>query len=249
MHGYPGKRLIDIVGSLGLLLATFPFLLLALVLNLIDGHRNPFFLQKRIGLNRKEFTIYKFRTMKSSHVMDAPTEVKRNAPELTKIGRFLRNTSLDELPQLLNVLKGDMSIIGPRPHAPIFAENYAKYEPEYYKRYCVRPGLVCLVQVTLLRYLNETPEYIRSRVKTDFEYIENMSFKQDVQIFYRAVCYILKLGNSKSVSIKKPKKASSKFIVYGPQDTRNVKQRHAHADYIGNGVDVSSVNGSQVIVE
>src|SRR6202021_883108 len=117
-------------------------------LTLFDGQTKPLFTQKRLGLNCKIFTIYKFRTMKSKPSLTKNMHTMPDAPELTTIGRFLRNTALDELPQLFNVLKGDMSIIGPRPHAISFAEHYASVHPRYYERNTIKPGLICIVEVT-----------------------------------------------------------------------------------------------------
>lgn len=197
MPSYPLKRFFDIVLSLGLLVATSPFFLLATLLAMLDG-RQPLFFQRRLGLNCEEFTIYKFTTMQTPAADSPPVDVKRDSAELTKIGRFLRNSCMDELPQLFNVLKGDMSLIGPRPHPPKHAQRYAGFDPRYYTRYCVRPGLVCIVQVTSLRYLTETAEHLKARTTSDLYYIQHMSLKQDLKIFYKAVCYILTLGAYKA---------------------------------------------------
>jgi len=125
MPNYALKRFIDLTLGLTMLLVASPLFVLAFALAVIDGHGNPFFLQRRLGLHCKEFTIYKFRTM-NTPPEDAPAvDIKPDSPHLTPIGRFMRQTGLDELPQLLNVIKGDMSLVGPRPYALKHGERYA----------------------------------------------------------------------------------------------------------------------------
>ena len=199
MAGYPFKRLFDIVGSMVLLLVTLPFFFLAFILTLMNG-TSPFFSQKRLTLNCKEFTIYKFTSMKAPAKNAAPIEIMPNSSEISWIGRLLRNTCIDELPQLLNVLKGDMSLIGPRPHALNYAEHYAQIEPRYYERYAVRPGLVCMVQVTPLRYLTESAEHLKARIASDLDYINQLSFRNDVKILFKAVYYVLTFGSYKAIT-------------------------------------------------
>ncbi len=192
MPGYSSKRALDIVLGLLLLAATSPLFIVAFFLVLFDGN-TPFFTQRRLGLNCKEFTIYKFKTMKSPpRSSAAPLHIQPDAPQLTSIGRFLRNTSMDELPQLFNVLKGDMSLIGPRPHAIEYAKHYASFDPRYYERYQALPGIVCLVQITSLRYLTETPDHIRTRISADLYYIKHASLWLDIKILYKTFfCVIL----------------------------------------------------------
>ena len=192
MPGYPLKRLLDIAIGLALLIATSPFLLLALVLTLLDGHRQPLFTQKRMGLHGREFTIYKFRTMTSPPAGETPMHCKPDAKHLTPIARFMRKASLDELPQFINVLKGDMSLIGPRPHALEYARHYAAIAPRYYERYRVRPGLACIVEVTRLHYLTEQEKHLRMRIATDLYYVDHLSFALDCKIFYKTMLSIAK---------------------------------------------------------
>ncbi|MDE3016704.1 MAG: sugar transferase [Pseudomonadota bacterium] len=188
--GYRFKRHLDIVLSISIIVLALPVFFFGLFITLLEGHR-PIFTQRRLGLHCKEFTIYKFRTMKSPPKGHTPYHHKPNAPELTRIGRFLRNTSIDELPQLFNVLKGDMSLVGPRPHAIEFANHYASIAPRYYERYRVRPGLACIVEVTALHYRTERPKDIRSRINCDLYYIKHLSFGLDILIFLRILRCVL----------------------------------------------------------
>ncbi len=186
------KRLFDVILSAVLIAITLPFLAVGVLLAVCDGHRNPFFTQARIGKGLNNFTIFKLRTM-HARTADSETIVHfgTESSTLTPIGRFMRKTSLDELPQLFNILRGDMTFIGPRPHAPEYAAHYAKIVPNYYDRYAVRPGLAGLVQVTPLRNLAELPQHIHARVQSDLTYIRHMSFGLDIAIFFKAAVLVL----------------------------------------------------------
>ncbi len=203
MPGYFLKRFIDIVLSAILLVMASPLLLLGLLLAMIDGHGNPLFLQRRLGLNGKEFTIYKFRTMQTPSLHAPPVDIKPDAPGLTPIGRFMRKTALDEWPQLFNILKGDMSLIGPRPYAIRHGQRYAHIDPRYYERYRVRPGLACIVEVTGLHYLTETRQHFRSRIKCDLYYVNHVSLGLDAKIFYKTARYVLKRVISELSGVKR----------------------------------------------
>ena len=151
------KRLIDIVGSgLGILILIPVFLIIGILIKLEDPKGSVFFSQKRNGLNGKEFNMYKFRSMvhnaedlleslMSKNEMDGPVFKIKDDPRITKIGKFIRKTSLDELPQLFNVLKGDMSLVGPRPPIPREVIQYNKYQ---YQRLLVKPGITCYWQIS-----------------------------------------------------------------------------------------------------
>lgn len=190
-HAYL-KRILDVIGSLMLLALSLPVLLLGVALAYVDSKGRPFFLQKRIGLNGKEFTIYKLRTLPDRIHNGKPIHVKPNCPHLSLIGRFLRNSSLDELPQLLNILKGDMSLIGPRPHALEYAKHYASIHPLYHERYRVRPGLACIVEVTALHHLTEQEKHIKLRVNCDLYYVNHQSFLMDARICIKLVKHVLR---------------------------------------------------------
>ena len=211
MYKFFFKSLFDKTVALVLLVASLPFLMLATFLNFIDGHQNPFFIQKRLGKNSKEFTILKFRTMHYSHEGSKPVHVKPGAKELTPIGRFLRATSIDEMPQLLNVLKGDMSLIGPRPHALEYASYYASIDPKYYERYAVRPGLACIVEATRLHYLTESEAHIKCRIKCDLYYARRQSFILDAKIFYKIALTVFKSFLPKPKPVFKPQSAATEY--------------------------------------
>lgn len=144
------------------------------------------FKQQRHGINGRVFTCLKFRTMKINSEADT-LQATRNDKRLTSIGNFLRETSLDELPQFINVLKGDMSIVGPRPHMLYHTEIYSSAIPDYRQRLSVKPGITGLAQV--LGYRGETPnvEDMAHRIRLDLWYIGHRSFRLDLYIFLRTL--------------------------------------------------------------
>ena len=173
------KRVIDIVGSMAGILITSPIMLIASILVKASGPGPVIFKQKRVGLHNKPFSMYKFRSM----TIQSPKEetkawTVRNDPRITKVGRFLRKTSLDELPQLFNILKGDMSLVGPRPERPGWVEKFREEIPRYMVRHQVRPGLTGWAQVNGLR--GDTS--IRKRIEYDLYYIENWTLGFDIKI-------------------------------------------------------------------
>ncbi len=173
------KRTMDIVGSLFGIVITSPIMLLCALLVKISSPGPVIFRQERVGLHNKTFFMYKFRSM----AQQDPAEEKkawttRNDPRVTGIGKFLRRTSLDELPQLFNILKGDMSLVGPRPERPLFVEKFKEEIPRYMIKHQVRPGLTGWAQVN--GYRGDTS--IRKRIEYDIYYIENWSFWFDVKI-------------------------------------------------------------------
>lgn len=175
------KRLVDIVGAVIGIALSSP-LMLAAVAGVKATSRGPLiFKQERVGLHNKPFQMYKFRSME---VQDDADEKKgwttRNDPRVTKVGRILRSTSIDELPQLFNVLKGDMSLIGPRPERPLFVEKFKEEIPRYMIKHQVRPGITGWAQVN--GYRGDTS--IKKRIEYDLYYIENWSMAFDVKILF-----------------------------------------------------------------
>jgi len=158
-------------------------LLIALAIRL-DSPGPVFFKQQRSGFNGRNFWVYKFRTMRAADSVPTGVTVAtlRDDPRVTRVGNFLRRTSLDELPQLINVLKGEMSIIGPRPHAVDHDQQFARIIRQYYARHRVRPGITGWAQVNGLRGSVEEEEQIRRRVAFDLWYIENWSIFFDLRI-------------------------------------------------------------------
>lgn len=175
------KRTIDLIGAfVMLLLFSIPMLLVSLIIKLTSP--GPLiFKQERVGLHNKKFQMYKFRSMM---VQDAHSEKKawttKDDPRVTLIGRFIRKTSIDELPQIFNVLKGDMSIIGPRPERPFFVEKFQEEIPRYNVKHQVRPGITGWAQVNGLR--GDTS--IRKRIDCDLYYIENWTLGLDIKILF-----------------------------------------------------------------
>ncbi|PFR30845.1 multidrug MFS transporter [Bacillus cereus] len=194
------KRLMDIVGALcGLILLSPIFLIVALLIKLEDPKGPIFFKQIRVGKNEKEFGMYKFRSM----VTDAEERLKdllehnevsgamfkmKEDPRVTKIGKFIRKTSIDELPQLLNVLKGDMSLVGPRPPLPREVKEYTSYDKQ---RLLVTPGCTGLWQVTERNSVG-----FKEMVELDLEYIRNRSVFYDIKIVLKTVKVLLGSNNA-----------------------------------------------------
>ncbi len=173
------KRVTDIAGSLIGILITSPIMLIAAALVKLTSPGPVIFKQERVGLHNKSFYMYKFRSMEQQ----SPGEEKKawtikNDPRVTSVGKFLRKTSLDELPQLFNILKGDMSLVGPRPERPLFVEKFREEIPRYMVKHQVRPGLTGWAQVNGLRGNTS----IRKRIEYDIYYIENWSLGLDIKI-------------------------------------------------------------------
>jgi exopolysaccharide biosynthesis polyprenyl glycosylphosphotransferase len=181
------KRIVDIVLSLALVLMLAPlFMLVALAIR-IDSPGPALFRQTRLGLRGKPFKILKFRTM---NVMEDGAAVRQATPDdvrTTNLGRILRKTSIDETPQLINVLRGEMSIVGPRPHAIAHDRYYSAEIADYAKRMTVRPGITGWAQVNGSRGPTPTIDHMRQRVMFDIRYIEQWSLSLDFMILVRTV--------------------------------------------------------------
>jgi len=184
------KAIEDRVLAFIILLLITPILLFVAIAIKLDSPGPVFFRQKRAGWNGKTFRIWKFRSMRvEQEVGDGKVlkQAERNDPRITKVGAFIRKTSLDELPQLLNVLTGDMSLVGPRPHAIQHDEVYSQRISDYYARHNIKPGITGLAQVR--GYRGETKEIsqMMKRVESDIEYINNWSIWLDLSILVRTV--------------------------------------------------------------
>jgi len=191
INGNISKRLFDFVIAFFFLLFIFSWLypLIALAIKL-ETKGLALFVQERIGLNGKVFKCYKFRTLyanKSS--LDKDSLPLSYTTPVTKVGAFLRKFNLDELPQFINVIKGDMSIIGPRPHAVLFHKMYSEYVENINDRLLIKPGITGLAQINGLRGDVEDVEQnkinIQKRVTTDIAYINNWRFSLDLKIFFK----------------------------------------------------------------
>lgn len=173
------KRAMDIVGSLFGIIITSPVMLIAAILVKLTSPGPVIFKQERVGLHNRSFFMYKFRSMEQQSPKDEKKAwTVKNDPRVTGIGKVLRRTSLDELPQLFNILKGDMSLVGPRPERPLFVEKFKEEIPRYMVKHQVRPGLTGWAQVNGLR--GDTS--IRKRIDYDIYYIENWTLGFDIKI-------------------------------------------------------------------
>lgn len=181
------KRSFDLVFTLIVFVTLLWWLLPILSVAVYFSQGKPiFFAQKRNGLNGKEFDCLKFRTMRPDKSNDIkPTE--RDDPRVTKLGKILRKTSLDELPQFFNVLKGDMSIVGPRPHMVSENETYSEIIKRYSLRHYVKPGITGLAQVRGYRGAVDSDKDMEKRIRTDIYYVRNWSFLLDIYIIYKTV--------------------------------------------------------------
>jgi len=181
------KRLIDVFGSaLGLAILA-PFLFSIFIAIRIESPGKAIFRQRRSGYLGKTFNIYKFRTMRVTE--DGPNIVQatRDDQRITGLGRVMRRTSIDELPQLINVLIGDMSLVGPRPHALAHDEYYGAVIQNYDERFVVRPGITGLAQVSGLRGPTEEISMMAARVEKDLEYIRTWSLVLDLKILFQTL--------------------------------------------------------------
>jgi len=178
------KRSEDIVVSTIILLLISPILLL-ITISIKATSKGPIiFKQKRGGINNKEIVIYKFRSMSTQDNGSIVKQATKNDARITPIGKFLRKTSLDELPQFINVIQGKISIVGPRPHAVAHDLEYGNLIPEYNQRFLVKPGITGLAQINGWRGETDTLEKMQKRVDTDLNYINNWTLWLDIKIIF-----------------------------------------------------------------
>ncbi|MGM0843755.1 MAG: sugar transferase [Bacillota bacterium] len=180
------KRFVDIIITAVACVVALPIILLAVIAIRVESKGNPFFIQERSGLHGKKFKIMKLRSMRVDAEKNGPQWAQKNDNRVTQVGKFIRKTRIDELPQLYNVLKGDMSIFGPRPERPMFVEQFNKEIPGFDKRLLVKPGLTGWAQVN--GGYDITPE---EKLKLDLYYIENMSPSLDTKIILKTIRVLL----------------------------------------------------------
>lgn len=184
------KRAVDVVVAI-LLLPLAAFIAIPVAIGVKLSSPGPvFFTQRRTGYKGREFTCLKFRSMLVNNESDT-TQASNNDPRKTNFGEYLRRTSLDELPQLLNVIKGDMSLIGPRPHMVAHTEQYSKIIDGYMQRHEMRPGITGWAQVNGFRGPTSELWMMERRVEYDLWYVEHWSLRLDLKIFYRTILIIL----------------------------------------------------------
>lgn len=175
------KRVIDVLGAAVLIIVFSPFMLIAAIGIKLTSKGPLIFKQERVGLHNRPFKMYKFRTMEvQKEEEEKKGWTKKNDPRVTKIGKILRKTSIDEMPQFFNVLKGDMSLVGPRPERPLFVEKFREEIPRYMIKHQVRPGITGWAQVN--GYRGDTS--IRKRIEFDLYYIENWTLGFDLKILF-----------------------------------------------------------------
>jgi putative colanic acid biosynthesis UDP-glucose lipid carrier transferase len=190
------KRASDVILSLAILAAIAPLLLVLALCVKLSSPGPVIFKQRRYGLDGDEIVVYKFRSMTVTEDGDAVPQCARHDKRLTALGAFMRRTSLDELPQFINVLQGRMSIVGPRPHAVAHNEMYRKLIKGYKLRHKVKPGITGWAQVNGFRGETETLDKMRSRIEFDLEYLRNWSLALDLWIIARTVKEVLKKDNA-----------------------------------------------------
>ncbi len=184
------KRLLDLSLSLIIILITFPFCLIVAIAIKLDSSGPVLFSQERCGQNGKVFNMVKFRSMvKDAEKMSGPVWSQKDDPRITKVGKFIRRVRIDEIPQMINVLKGEMSFVGPRPERPFFVEKLSNEIPYYKRRLKVRPGITGWAQVK--HKYDETLEDVKIKLKYDLFYIENMSLRMDFKIILRTIYVVL----------------------------------------------------------
>ena len=186
------KRLLDFILSLLALIVLSPVFLVISISIKVNSKGPVFFLQERLGKNGKVFKIIKFRTMivNAEHICDGLKIKSENDNRITKVGKILRKTSLDELPQLINVIKGDMSIVAPRPPVTYYPHKFDEYLEKQKKRFEVRPGITGLAQIRVRNSASWD-----ERIEIDVEYVKKVTFTQDVIIILKTIMQVLKREN------------------------------------------------------
>lgn len=180
------KRCFDIIVASFGLVATAPFMAMTAVAIKVVSPGPVFFRQERVGLNGRLFEIYKMRTMYlDAEKETGPVWAQEDDPRLIRFGKLIRKLHLDELPQLINVIRGEMSIVGPRPERPVFVEDLSVKIPDYAKRLTVKPGITGLAQV--FHKYDETIKDVKKKVKYDLLYIREMCLMVDIRILLRTV--------------------------------------------------------------
>ena len=183
------KRTLDLLISVVILIITFPFAVIIALAIKLDSKGPIFFLQDRMGENQKIFNLLKFRTMVSDAEKDEPKWAKENDPRATRIGKIIRKTRLDELPQLINIIKGEMSLIGPRPEREFFVKKLMQKIPFYSLRFSIKPGLTGWAQITY-KYGDSVNDALE-KLQYELYYVKNMSLALDLRILLKTIRIVL----------------------------------------------------------
>ena len=196
LYNVYGKRVLDLIIAGALCIVLSPVLLMISVLVALTGSGSVIFKQKRYGQDGKTFQIYKFRTMTVSEDGNAFRQAVQNDQRVTRFGSILRRTSLDELPQLINILNGTMSIIGPRPHPTALDEMYEPVIPGYDMRFTVKPGITGQAQIRGQRGPTETISAMSVRIASDIEYAEKITLAGDIKILLSTIKVVFRGTNA-----------------------------------------------------
>jgi exopolysaccharide biosynthesis polyprenyl glycosylphosphotransferase len=184
------KRLMDIFISFLILIVSSPIIILTSIAIKIDSKGPIFFKQERLGQNGKPFKVLKFRSMiNDAEKYTGPVWSQKDDPRVTRMGKFVRRVRIDEIPQMINVLKGEMSLVGPRPERAFFVEKLSLEIPYYKRRLKVRPGVTGWAQIK--HKYDETIDDVKIKLRYDLFYIENMSIRMDLKILLRTVFVVL----------------------------------------------------------
>ena len=184
------KRLLDIVISFFLLVISLPVVIISAIAIKLDSKGPVFFKQERSGMNGKSFKMVKFRSMfQDAEKHTGPVWSQKDDPRITRSGKILRKLRIDEIPQMYNVLKGEMSLVGPRPERPFFVEKLSEQIPYYKRRLKVRPGITGWAQVK--HKYDESIEDVKIKLRYDLFYIENMSIRMDMKILFRTIFVVI----------------------------------------------------------
>jgi len=185
------KEIMDVLGSLALLILATPLMIVVAVAIALDSKGPVFYRQLRTGKRGKEFTLIKFRSMvDKAEEGTGAVWAGKNDPRVTRVGRIIRPLRLDELPQLINVLKGEMSLVGPRPERPVFVEQFQNEIPFYNRRLNVKPGITGWAQIK--HGYDESLDDVRKKLRYDFFYLENMSLRLDLKILLATIWVMIK---------------------------------------------------------
>lgn len=179
------KRFLDIFLCLISFVVGIPIVIITCIFVVLESKGNPIYTQERLGKNGQPFKLYKIRSMYIDAEKNGPKWADKNDNRVTRVGKFIRRTRIDEIPQLFNILKGDMNIVGPRPERPVFTFKFEKEIPGFMNRLQVKPGLTGLAQIN--GGYDITP---KEKLKYDLEYIENSSLLMDFKIIFKTILIV-----------------------------------------------------------
>lgn len=179
------KRFLDIFLCLISCVIGIPIVIITCIFVLLESKGNPIYAQERVGKNGQSFKLYKIRSMCNDAEKNGPKWADKNDNRVTKVGKFIRKTRIDEIPQLFNILKGDMNIVGPRPERPVFTFEFEKEIPQFMNRLQVKPGLTGLAQIN--GGYDITP---KEKLKYDLKYIENRNLLMDFKIIFKTALIV-----------------------------------------------------------